>query len=72
MQENATGMDDMGAVEDLEALRNQHKDLECKLAALDRHVSLTAREQAERARLKKEKLAIKDRIQLLLSRPPAG
>ena len=72
MQENASLRDDMGSVEDLEALRNQHKDLECKLAALDRHGSLTAREQAERARLKKEKLAIKDRIQLLLSRPPAG
>ena len=72
MQENASLRDDIGSVEDLEALRNQHKDLECKLAALDRHVSLTAREQAERARLKKEKLAIKDRIQLLLSRPPAG
>ena len=72
MQENASLRDDMGSVEDLEALRNQHKDLECKLAALDRHVSLTAREQADRARLKKEKLAIKDRIQLLLSRPPAG
>jgi len=51
MQENASLRDDMGSVEDLEALRNQHKDLECKLAALDRHVSLTAREQAERARL---------------------
>jgi hypothetical protein len=72
MQENATGMDDMGAVEDLEALRNQHKDLESRLAALDSHVSLTAKEQAERARLKKAKLAIKDRIQLLLARPPAA
>ena len=72
MQENASLRDDMGSVEDLEALRNQHKDLESRLAALDRHLSLTAREQADRARLKKEKLAIKDRIQLLLSRPPAG
>ena len=72
MQENAGRRDDMGAVEDLEELRNQHEDLESRLAALDRHLSLTAREQADRARLKKEKLAIKDRIQLLLSRPPAG
>ena len=72
MQENATRRDDMGLVEDLEALRNQHKDLESRLAALDRHVSLTVTEQAERARLKKEKLAIKDRIQLLLARPPAA
>jgi hypothetical protein len=72
MQENATLRDDMGSVEELEALRNQHKDLEAKLAALDRHLSLTAREQAEWARLKKEKLAVKDRIHFLLSRPPAG
>lgn len=71
MQENAIRRDDMGSVECLEALRNQHKDLEAKLAALDRHLSLTAQEQAERARLKKEKLAIKDRIHLLLSRASA-
>ena len=42
MEENATRMDDMGSVEDLEALRKQHKDLESRLAALDRHLSLTA------------------------------
>jgi hypothetical protein len=72
MEENATRMDDMGSVEDLEALRKQHKDLESRLAALDRHLSLTAAEQAERARLKKEKLAIKDRIQLLLPLSPAA
>jgi hypothetical protein len=62
----------MGSVEDLEALRKHHKDLEAKLAALDCHLSLTAPEEVERARLKKEKLAIKDRIQLLLSRQPAA
>jgi hypothetical protein len=72
MQENATRRDDMGSVEDLEALRKHHKDLEAKLAALDCHLSLTAPEEVERARLKKEKLAIKDRIQLLLSRQPAA
>jgi hypothetical protein len=72
MQENATLSDDTGSVEDLETLRNQHKDLEARLAALDRHLSLTAKEQAEWARLKKEKLAVKDRIHCLLSRPPAG
>jgi hypothetical protein len=72
MQENATLRDDMGSIEELEALRNQHKDLEAKLAALDRHLSLTVGEQAEWARLKKEKLAVKDRIHCLLSRPPAG
>jgi len=72
MQENAIRSNDSGSVEDLEQLRNQHKDLEARLAALDRHLSLTAQEQAERARLKKEKLAIKDRIQLLLPRRPAA
>jgi hypothetical protein len=72
MQENAIRRDDRGSIEELEALRIQHKDLEAKLATLDRHLSLTAREQAERARLKKEKLAVKDRIQLLLPRPPAA
>jgi len=72
MQENAVRTNDMGSVEDLEALRNQHKDLEAKLATLDRQLSLTVAEQAERVRLKKEKLAIKDRIHLLLPRPPAA
>jgi hypothetical protein len=72
MQENATRRDDMGSAEALEALRKHHKDLESRLEALDRHLSLTVQEQAERARMKKEKLAIKDRIQLLLSRQPAA
>jgi hypothetical protein len=72
MQENAIRRDDVGSIEELEALRTQHKDLEAKLAALDRHLSLTVMEQAEWARLKKEKLAVKDRIHLLLARPPAG
>jgi hypothetical protein len=72
MQENAIRREDMGSIEELEALRNQHKDLEAKLADLDRHLSLTVMEQAERARLKKEKLAVKDRIQLLLPRQPAA
>ena len=72
MQENAIRRDDMGSIEELEALRNQHKDLEARLAVMDRHLSLTVQEQTERARLKKEKLAIKDRIQVMLSRRPAA
>ena len=72
MQENAVRTNDTESVEGLEALRNQHKELEARLATLDRHLSLTVAEQAERARLKKEKLAIKDRIQLLLPRRPAA
>ena len=68
MQENATRREDMGSVEDLEALRKQHRDLETKLEVMDRQLYLSAKEEAERARLKKQKLAIKDRIHLLLSR----
>ena len=54
---------------EIDTLRQRHKELEEALVAIDAHLSLTAKEQAERAKLKKEKLAIKDRIQLLLSRP---
>jgi hypothetical protein len=50
---------------DIDALRQRHKELEEALAAIDAHLSLTAKEQAERAKLKKEKLAIKDRIAAL-------
>ena len=71
MQENATHRDDMGSVEDLEALRKQHQDLEAKLEVMDRQLYLSSKEEAERARLKKQKLAIKDRIHLLLSRASA-
>jgi len=60
-------MDELSSVENLETLRSQHHFLETRLAALDRQLTLTAEEQAERVRLKKKKLAIKDRIQSLLS-----
>jgi hypothetical protein len=50
---------------EIDALRQRHKELEEALAAIDAHLSLTAKEQAERAKLKKEKLAIKDRIAAL-------
>jgi hypothetical protein len=50
---------------EIDALRLRHKELEEALAAIDAHRSLTGREQAERAKLKKEKLAIKDRIAAL-------
>ena len=72
MEENAERMDNGGRAEDLEALRNYHQDLESRLACLERQLSWTTQEQTERARLKKEKLAVKDRIQLLLPRPPAA
>jgi hypothetical protein len=60
-------MDDLSSVANLETLRSQHLSLETRLAVLDRQLTLTAEEQTERVRLKKRKLAIKDRIQFLLS-----
>ena len=52
---------------ELDGLKQRHQDLEKRLAALDRHLSLTTAEQSERVRLKKEKLQVKDRIQILTS-----
>jgi hypothetical protein len=52
---------------EIDTLRQRHTELEEALAAIDAHLSLTAKEQAERAKLKKEKLAIKDRIAVLLA-----
>ncbi len=46
----------------LEQLRNEHSRLKARLTELDGHVSLTTEEQIERVRLKKLKLATKDRI----------
>jgi hypothetical protein len=54
---------------ELEGLRRRHEELKARLAVLDRHLSLTTAEQDERARLKKEKVLVKDRI-LLLTSPP--
>jgi hypothetical protein len=50
---------------EIDVLRQRHRELEEALAAIDAHLSLTTKEQSERARLKKEKLAIKDRIAVL-------
>jgi hypothetical protein len=58
----------VATVTDIDSLRQRHKQLEEALAAIDAHLSLTSKEQAERIQLKKEKLAIKDRIQLLLAK----
>lgn len=51
-----------GAQDEVERLRQQHRQLEERLAALDRHLALTPDEQIERSRLKKEKLLVKDRM----------
>jgi hypothetical protein len=53
---------------EIDDLRQRHKELEDALAVIDAHLSLTSKEQAERAKLKKEKLAIKDRIALLMAK----
>ena len=59
---------DMGgqdAVAEMVRLKARHGDIERGLAELERHLSLTADEQVERARLKKEKLWSKDRMAVL-------
>jgi uncharacterized protein YdcH (DUF465 family) len=54
--------------EDADGLERRHEELERRLAALDRHLSLTSDEQIERVRLKKEKLWVKDRLVRLTER----
>jgi hypothetical protein len=54
--------------EDTDGLERRHEELERRLAVLDRHLSLTPDEQVERARLKKEKLWVKDRLLVLSER----
>jgi hypothetical protein len=51
--------------EDIDGLERRHEELERRLAVLDGHLALSAAEQAERVRLKKEKLLVKDRIRLI-------
>ena len=58
-------MVDVTAEQERAGLEQRHEELERRLAEIDRHVSLTADEQVERIRLKKEKLRVKDRLQLL-------
>ena len=55
-------------------LRERHGEIERRLQELERHLSLTPDEQVERARLKKEKLRMKDRMLLLAQHeePAAG
>jgi uncharacterized protein YdcH (DUF465 family) len=54
-------------------LKERHGELERRLLELDRHLSLTPDEQLERARLKKEKLRMKDRLaELVQHQLPSG
>jgi hypothetical protein len=48
---------------ELRQLQDEHRDLERRLAELDKHLYLSPREQQERATLKKLKLLKKDAIQ---------
>jgi uncharacterized protein YdcH (DUF465 family) len=57
----------LNAPEALEQLRQAHHQADMRLRELDRHLSLTLEEQAEVARLKKEKLHLKDEIRALTS-----
>ena len=47
----------------IERLEHKHAVLKERVAALDHRTFLTATEQVERARLKKEKLATKDQLE---------
>jgi hypothetical protein len=49
-------------MEEIDTLKQHHKKLEAELAVIEAQVSWTPAEQMLRTRLKKEKLAIKDRI----------
>jgi uncharacterized protein YdcH (DUF465 family) len=51
----------------LEQLQEQHRQAEQRLRELDRHVWLSPEEQIELAKLKKEKLQLKDRMRNLLA-----
>ena len=53
----------------LAELQAAHHALEARLAELDRHITLTAEEQLERAQLKKLKLQTKDRMARLGQAP---
>jgi hypothetical protein len=55
-------------VDEVGELTARHQDLERRLHALDRHLALSAEEQLERTRLKKEKLRVKDRLAFLETR----
>lgn len=50
---------------EVESLREKHHQLKKQLDVLNRHISLTPAEQVEIARIKKEKLLLKDRIAAL-------
>ena len=60
-----SAIEDMGVRLQVESLRQKHHELKRQLEFLHRHIALTPAEQVESARLKKEKLLLKDRIAAL-------
>jgi hypothetical protein len=68
MKAAATAHDGLAVQDEMGELTARHQDLERQLAALDRHLALSAEEQLQRTRLKKEKLRLKDRLLFLESR----
>lgn len=60
-----------GSPDSLETLLERQRELDARIHQLDAHLYLSADEQVECARLKKLRLATKDRI-LRLSRTPHG
>ena len=60
------------ANDEIVRLKGRHTEIERRLLELDRHLSLTADEQLERAQLKKEKLRSKDRIAMLAQQMKAA
>ena len=61
MQQTTEG--EIGAA--LDRLRAEHHEADQRLRELDRHLSLSPEEQLEVARLKKQKLHLKDEIRAL-------
>jgi hypothetical protein len=61
--ENVRVSDDVQVL--VESLRAQHAAFDARVRELEHHISLTPEEQLEIARLKKMKLATKDRIVVL-------
>lgn len=56
-------------MDDIDTLKQHHQKLEAELAVIEAQLSWTPAEQMLRTRLKKEKLAIKDRIASLSQVP---
>lgn len=56
------------AQEELQALQAQHQRLDARIEAFDQHRWLSEKEQTERKRLQKLKLATKDRMARLKAR----